>query len=50
MQTFTATEIISSIMDIFYHLYEVEVVQGLLMIAIVGGILVLLGSILKIRK
>lgn len=50
MQTFTATEIIQSVLDIFYHLYEIEAVQGLLMIAIVGGVLVLLGSILKIRK
>lgn len=49
MQTFTAQTIIGSVLDIFYHLYEVEAVQGLLMIAITAGIVILVLSIIKIK-
>lgn len=49
MQTFTATEIVQSILDIFYHAYEIEIFQGALMMAIVAGIVLLVLSIIKIK-
>lgn len=50
MQTFTATEIIGSIWEIFQKLFDIEIVQGLLMISISATIIVIVFGIVKIGR
>lgn len=49
MQTYTATEIINSFFDMFYHLYEVEFFQGFIIIASAVGIIALIVAIITPR-
>lgn len=46
----SATQIVDTVLDVFYKVFDIEMIQGLLMISITAGIIILVIGIVKIGK